>query len=399
MKELLYYTIFAIILYFLLSAVFENFYLEQENFDPSLVPVSSIVTLAKVAQKLVNGNGTLTNPGNLQIGAGATTPGNLTVTGNSIVNGNTGLGGSLIINGNKPTSNKINFTGSGINQYHYGYLQAGNINMGPGWGTDLSPVIPQDIISAPNLGLTSDNGVTVLGKLGITGHTSVGQSLNVIGYKPTSNKISFTGSGNNQYHYGYLKAGNINMGPGWGIDSTPNVPQDIISAPNLYLTCDNGVTVLGNLNVTGNGATSTNANFAFGQAGQIDATIGKVYIGANNGIDIIQGLNYNKTLLIGSFFDGGTTQIWNNNLHISGDNKLTLNNTSIDESDLKFLKTFRATGFQNTSQLLYQMTGRLGSALYKSGEMSLAQAGEFIDTYRPVAQFLNVKDPSSYKFA
>jgi len=49
---------------------------EQENFDPSLVPVSSIVTLAKVAQKLVDGNGTLTNPGNL------------TVAGDLIVNNN-----------------------------------------------------------------------------------------------------------------------------------------------------------------------------------------------------------------------------------------------------------------------------------------------------------------------
>ena len=81
MHQLVYYSIFAIILYFVLSSVFETFSAEQENFDPSLVPVSSIVTLAKVAQKLVNGNGTLTNPGNLQIGASASAPGNLTVTG------------------------------------------------------------------------------------------------------------------------------------------------------------------------------------------------------------------------------------------------------------------------------------------------------------------------------
>jgi hypothetical protein len=85
MKELLFYSIFAIVLYFVLTQVFENFNIEQENFDPSLVPVSSIVTLAKVAQKLVNGNGTLTNPGNLQSGGSASAPGNLTVTGNFLL--------------------------------------------------------------------------------------------------------------------------------------------------------------------------------------------------------------------------------------------------------------------------------------------------------------------------
>ena len=56
---------------------------EPETFDPSLVPVSSIVTLAKVAQKLVDGNGTLTNPGNL------------TVTGNMAVNGNLKVNGII----------------------------------------------------------------------------------------------------------------------------------------------------------------------------------------------------------------------------------------------------------------------------------------------------------------
>ena len=88
MKELFYYSIFAIVLYLVLTIIFDNFNLEQENFDPSLVPVSSIVTLAKVAQKLVNGNGIITNPNNLQIGIpGNGTTGNLTVTGNTTVNG------------------------------------------------------------------------------------------------------------------------------------------------------------------------------------------------------------------------------------------------------------------------------------------------------------------------
>jgi len=62
----IYVLIAIIVVYFITTRYIwcEN---EQENFDPSLVPVSSIVTLAKVAQKLVDGNGTLTNPGNLTV--------------------------------------------------------------------------------------------------------------------------------------------------------------------------------------------------------------------------------------------------------------------------------------------------------------------------------------------
>jgi hypothetical protein len=111
MKDLFYYSIFAVILYFVLTAVFDNFTLEQENFDPSLVPVSSIITLAKVAQKLVNGNGTLTNPGNLQIGSSTSAPGNLTVTGNANINGTLTLGGTDI---GKYVIDKINTLSSSL---------------------------------------------------------------------------------------------------------------------------------------------------------------------------------------------------------------------------------------------------------------------------------------------
>jgi hypothetical protein len=81
------YLLFGLIIIYLVYCYYRK-YGEQENFDPSLVPVSSIVTLAKVAQKLVDGGGTLTNPGNLQIGlpsAGAV--GNLYVTGTNTVDG------------------------------------------------------------------------------------------------------------------------------------------------------------------------------------------------------------------------------------------------------------------------------------------------------------------------
>jgi hypothetical protein len=75
MKETLNYAIFAIILYFLLTEVFEKFSLEKENLEQeNLDPV--------------------VNPGNLQIGTNATTaPANLTVTGSSTTEGDVVFGG------------------------------------------------------------------------------------------------------------------------------------------------------------------------------------------------------------------------------------------------------------------------------------------------------------------
>ena len=67
MNKIYYYLITGVFLYFLLTRVLENFIHEQENFDPSLVPVSSIVTLAKVAHKLVNSDGSVIIPSNLNI--------------------------------------------------------------------------------------------------------------------------------------------------------------------------------------------------------------------------------------------------------------------------------------------------------------------------------------------
>jgi len=100
MNNIYFYLILSVFLYFIFTRVLENFLVEQENFDPSLVPVSSIVTLAKVAQKLVNGNGTLTNPGNLQIGASTSAPGNLTVTGNINLTAGSGNNGIKITSSN-----------------------------------------------------------------------------------------------------------------------------------------------------------------------------------------------------------------------------------------------------------------------------------------------------------
>jgi hypothetical protein len=123
-NNIYFYLLLGVFLYFLFTYVLENYLVEQENFDPSLVPVSSIVTLAKVAQKLVNGNGTLTNPGNLQIGKDMQATGALTVTGKTAigsttigdktlnVTGTVGVSGDTNVGGNTTVGGKLDVTGN-----------------------------------------------------------------------------------------------------------------------------------------------------------------------------------------------------------------------------------------------------------------------------------------------
>ena len=127
MNELLYYLVLGVLLYYILTKFLHNFNLDQENFDPSLVPVSSIVTLAKVAQKLTTG-GVLSSPQNLQIGTlNSGGAGNLTVTGKTTLNGTLTTTGAISANGeiysggstgvisagNTPSGNNFKFIAGG----------------------------------------------------------------------------------------------------------------------------------------------------------------------------------------------------------------------------------------------------------------------------------------------
>jgi len=423
MKELFYYTIFAIILYFLLSSVFDNFYLEQENFDPSLVPVSSIVTLAKVAQKLVNGNGTLTNPGNLQIGASTSTPGKLTVTGNTS------------INGSKPTTNKVNFPGSGPGQSLYNYLNVGNISMGDGWGTDSG--LGQDIIYAPNLTLTSNNanGVAVIGDINVTGSGksapasfSYGQpatikarigSLNigtasgndVIQSSASANSLligSQTSGGTTQIWNNHLtvdgdlniKANGSNGTIGGNINATRNIKADgeiknnnasISSAGHIKGT---NVTSSGEikgdygLNISG----AFQAQTFFGGGVNVVGKIGNTYIGSIGS----QGVLYSDTAsswLIGN--TGQQIQMWGSDLMVQDNKSICINSngcrasgatggqfcigtTCINEDHLKVLTCQASVNLQtravgkvlhndwNSGKFEDQQTNNTGSAQYQS---------------------------------
>jgi hypothetical protein len=274
----IYILLLILILYYLFSNIYQK-YSNQENFDPSLVPVSSIVTLAKVAQKLVDGGGTLTNPGNLQIGmpsAGAL--GNLRVTGTNIVDGVSTLNGDTTIN------NSVHITGatttpadSGDMRTHfnhpdgYNYLRghtrtdgnvdirkgnlstSGNISINNTTNLNADGTGGLNIQHADNstwsnttLGsLTANGNAQINGNSGVSGSSTIGGQLTVNGSASTN--VGFPGTGGGQNLNSYISTPSLHLGRGWN-------NGDIIhsNAPSgLSLTADNGVGTLGNFSVDG----------------------------------------------------------------------------------------------------------------------------------------------------
>jgi hypothetical protein len=222
MKEIFYYSIFAIILYFVLSHVFDNFNLEQENFDPSLVPVSSIVTLAKVAQKLVNGNGTLTNPGNLQIGSSASAPGNLTVTGNTTVNG------TLFM-----SNDRWQKSNDGKNRLHFGVNTGTHYGSGDGnhyFRTGADGNTPDGMI------LNSNGNLTVTGNTTINGSITAGSASNAQTIKTwglvNSNSLT-VGPGSIQFNGPVAAGANLSVGTNLSVGGNSTVTGNIVSSSSL----------------------------------------------------------------------------------------------------------------------------------------------------------------------
>ena len=238
----IYLLLLILVLYYLFNNIY-NKYSNQENFDPSLVPVSSIVTLAKVAQKLVDGGGTLTNPGNLQIGmpsAGAV--GNLYVTGTNTVDGistfnnpvtingttaftgdNT-LSGSSAISGNLSantiTSNQYNDStntpriqlfSDGVNYYNSG---SGNLHRFRGNGGN-----------ATGGNVLVDQDLTVSGNSNITGNSSIGGGLDVNGSLKVSGNVVIKNSNITAPADINLLApgGSVNVNNAWGGEGNLNV--------------------------------------------------------------------------------------------------------------------------------------------------------------------------------
>jgi hypothetical protein len=255
----LYLLLLILILYYLLKNIYSN-YSNSEHFDPSLVPVSSIITLAKVAQKLVDGNGTLTNPGNLQIGI-SSAPGNLKVTGvtellkNVSIYGTTNIHGNATVFGNflvggitnlkqinaLDQTPRIHFHENGNNYYESG---PGNKHYFQG----LNGKTGTEVTIQGNL---STNGLSVIENLDVTGNVTMSKGLNVKsgGISIDQGNISINNGTVNlitdSAHELYLSQTGVKEGPGAKLitgDTTINGTLDV----------KNDITLSSNLNLNGN---------------------------------------------------------------------------------------------------------------------------------------------------
>jgi len=239
MKDIIYYLFVTIIIYYIVDKLFDNFSLEQENFDPSLVPISSIITLAKLSQKLINSNEFI-NTELLQIGfpgnntsanfsvygnaelVNLTVPklivrgnidkstaivdnlDNLTVTGvttadNIIGTNNTTIKGTLTVNGNPTVTNQ-----NGNNRNNLTSFESYQINNVPDVIVNESTIIygNLDVKNSGNFestldvkdtteitGLTTISNLTATnpnilnGKLTVNGSTTINGTLDVINSK------------------------------------------------------------------------------------------------------------------------------------------------------------------------------------------------------------------------
>jgi hypothetical protein len=299
MKEIFYYSIFAIILYFVLTHVFDNFNLEQENFDPSLVPVSSIVTLAKVAQKLVNGNGTLTNPGNLQIGSSASAPGNLTVTGNTTFNGTitqTGIANGLTIKNGTTSPDAALFS----------------FGDGSGWRARFGKA------GSPTLDI-SDNPT---GGIQVTGNTTVSNTLKL------NNQSAGSGIPNNLFNiYGHSDSLHF----GWS------------GANAMSLDKTQSLSIAGNTTVSGK---VTASGVVTG-----DLTNGKIQIGSWGGGPALYANDSAKPLAIHNDGTGKNVQIgfpgYSNNLTVTGNSTVSGDTTINGTLNISASKWHKSTDGKN----------------------------------------------------
>ena len=109
--------IFIIVIILILFYFLSSFVEINEKFDSSLVPVTSIIGLSKVSQKIVNSQ-------NSPEGEGLPVPGNLTISGNITTNGQSLIKGNVVVN------NPINVSASVLSKtglFFYNQLNDGSL--------------------------------------------------------------------------------------------------------------------------------------------------------------------------------------------------------------------------------------------------------------------------------
>lgn len=206
----------------------------MENFDPSLVPVSSIITLAKVGQKILNGNNTINNLGGLQVGYSNTATGNLNVSGDLNFPG---------------LATELKFTkGTSLDNTK---IQWGD---GTGWRVRF-----QKDNQNPQLDISDNGNITVFGSENVINNLNIdGINLNLNKSLTIGNKAKIYSGVDPIANDGWIRLLNVN-----GTNTYSGADKEGFAAYNLYSDLDTTVnsnlavkqiTNLKNLNVTSGGS-------------------------------------------------------------------------------------------------------------------------------------------------
>jgi len=242
-----FYILLGIFLYFIFTRILENynFSVDIENFDPSLVPVSSIIQLAKYFQKIKDGNTTLVKPSNLQIGFNSPTQGNLRVTGNTTIGSATNGPYALNIYGDGYISNNLylnNQSGSPLpnliaSSYNAFNIKGINDSFVFGWpGKDVMTINKDSNLLLDNNAIV--NGITI--------PSWSGSSLTI----NNAGNIPLTSKYNNQVLFG--------DGTGKGVSFQSNT-NNTSTDPHVTFT-DNG-TIIATTNISANTMKVNSLNF------------------------------------------------------------------------------------------------------------------------------------------
>jgi hypothetical protein len=241
-------------------------YITQENFDPSLVPVSSIISLAKVAQRLIDGAEDIIFPANFFIGSPTATC-NLTANGSATIKNATILGNATINGNNTATTDIIN-----------SYLNVGTI-----------------ISTVSNLLTINNSPTTVTGNLiakviALNGLTTIEGDLNSPNSTITFNKDVTVGNGItnsiNTTANGNLTTSNLN------IKNTSNFNNTLVIKDSLIV--NNSFTVNGPATFTYK--TDTPYNSADGITREYFKTRSGTLFGSKAGWNFVNSAN-NNTLV------------------------------------------------------------------------------------------------------
>jgi hypothetical protein len=225
----IYILVLCLAIYYIVARYLEKY---VENFDPSLVPVSSIVTLAKVAQKLVDGGGTLTNPGNLTIGT-PENKGNLIVTGTTNLVGNTTIGATTVgVTGAAATT--TNLTVNGAERIIGNSTIDGKLNVNAG------TTVAGTIATIGNINFTQNFQNTPNGTQSEISNDIVSKALLIVGNA----------------------AGTVPTGGVGGHNRNVHLYDNLTIADPIY---QGSLTVNGNTNLTGTLTVSDSVSFANGK--------------------------------------------------------------------------------------------------------------------------------------